>query len=174
MDRMHGTVGVAPANLEVCSALVPDAHGGNMDSLELRAGTTRLLGVNVEGALFSLGDGQARQGEGETCAVAFECAMDTVVILDQIRGRPTPWPRIESDIHVMSTGSARPWRTPSGSPRPVPCSGWRTSTGSSLASVCDTNDTSDIRQQWPPERPGPLAEVLELLREVGPAYLAGR
>lgn len=171
---MPGTVGVAPANLEVCSALVPDAHGGNIDSLELRAGTTRLLGVNVEGALSSLGDGQARQGEGENCAVAFECAMDTVVILDLIRGRPTPWPWIESGIHVMSTGSASPWRTPSGSPRPVPCRGWRTTTGTPLANVCDTNDTSDTRQQWPPERPGPLAAVHEPLREVGPAYLAGR
>ena len=32
MDPMHGTVGVAPANLEVRSALVPDAFGGNMDT----------------------------------------------------------------------------------------------------------------------------------------------
>src|SRR3984885_12771307 len=30
MVPMHGTVGVAPANLEVRSALVPDAYGGNM------------------------------------------------------------------------------------------------------------------------------------------------
>lgn len=65
MDPMHGTVGVAPANLEVRSALVPDAHGGNMDSPEMRAGVTCYLGVNVEGALLSLGDGHARQGEGD-------------------------------------------------------------------------------------------------------------
>ena len=67
MDPMHGTVGVAPANLEVRSALVPDAFGGNMDTPEMRAGVTCYLGVNVEGALLSLGDGHARQGEGETC-----------------------------------------------------------------------------------------------------------
>jgi acetamidase/formamidase len=108
MDPMHGTVGVAPANLEVRSALVPDAHGGNMDTPEMRAGTTCYLGVNVEGALFSLGDGHARQGEGETCGVAVECAMNTVVIVDLIKGVSTPWPRIESDEYVMSTGSARP------------------------------------------------------------------
>ena len=53
MDPMHGTVGVAPANLEVRSALVPDAHGGNMDTPEMRAGVTCYLGVNVEGALVS-------------------------------------------------------------------------------------------------------------------------
>src|SRR5439155_1529107 len=53
MDPMHGTVGVAPANLEVRSALVPDAHGGNMDTPEMRAGVTCYLGVNVPGALVS-------------------------------------------------------------------------------------------------------------------------
>jgi acetamidase/formamidase len=108
MDPMHGTVGVAPANLEVRSSLVPDAHGGNMDTPEMRAGVTCYLGVNVPGALLSLGDGHARQGEGETCGVAVECAMETVVIVDLIKGRPCPWPRLESDTHLMTTGSARP------------------------------------------------------------------
>ncbi len=75
MDPMHGTVGVAPANLDVRSALTPGAHGGNMDTPEMRAGITCFLGVNVDGALFSLGDGHARQGEGETCGVAVEFAM---------------------------------------------------------------------------------------------------
>ena len=72
MSPMHGTVGVAPAGGEVRSALVPDAFGGNMDTPEMRAGTTCYLGVNVDGALLSLGDGHARQGEGETCGVAVE------------------------------------------------------------------------------------------------------
>ena len=105
---MHGTVGVAPASLEVRSALVPDAFGGNMDTPEMRAGVTCYLGVNVEGALFSLGDGHARQGEGETCGVAVECAMNTVLAVDLIKGRPCAWPRLESDTHLMSAGSARP------------------------------------------------------------------
>lgn len=108
LDPMHGTVGVAPANLEVRSALVPDAHGGNLDSPEMRAGVTCYLGVSVEGAMFSLGDGHARQGEGETCGVAVETAMNTVIVIDLIKGRSTPWPRIESDSHLMSLGSARP------------------------------------------------------------------
>jgi acetamidase/formamidase len=49
LDPMHGTVGVAPASFEARSSLVPDAHGGNMDTPEMRAGTTCYLGVNVEG-----------------------------------------------------------------------------------------------------------------------------
>ncbi|WP_375490744.1 acetamidase/formamidase family protein [uncultured Jatrophihabitans sp.] len=108
MSPMHGTVGVAPANLEVRSALVPDAHGGNLDTPEMRAGVTCYLGVNVEGAMLSIGDGHARQGEGETCGVAAECAMDTVLVVDLIKGTPCPWPRLESDTHLISTGSTRP------------------------------------------------------------------
>jgi acetamidase/formamidase len=108
LDPMHGTVGVAPASFEARSSLVPDAHGGNMDTPEMRAGTTCYLGVNVEGALFSIGDGHCRQGEGETCGVAVEAAMNTVIAIDLVKGRPTPWPRLENDSHVMSAGSARP------------------------------------------------------------------
>jgi amidase len=108
MDPMHGTVGVAPAALEARSALVPDAHGGNLDTPEMRAGVTAYFGVNVEGALFSLGDGHARQGEGEACGTGVEVAMNTVLIVDLIPGVLTPWTRLESDEHLMSVGAARP------------------------------------------------------------------
>jgi acetamidase/formamidase len=108
MDPMHGTVGVAPAALEARSALVPDMHGGNLDTPEMRAGVTAYFGVNVEGALFSLGDGHARQGEGEACGTGVEVAMNTVVIVELIPGMATPWPRLESDTYLMSVGAARP------------------------------------------------------------------
>jgi acetamidase/formamidase len=108
LDPMHGTVGVAPPLGEVRSSLTPGSWGGNMDTPEMRAGSTCYLGVNVPGALLSLGDGHARQGEGETCGVAVECAMDTVAVIDLIKGVPTAWPRIEDDGWLMTTGSARP------------------------------------------------------------------
>ena len=108
LEPMHGTVGVAPASLEARSSLVPDAHGGNMDTPEMRAGATCYLGVNVEGALLSIGDGHYRQGEGESCGVAVEGAMNTVVAVEVVKGADTPWPRIENDDYIMSTGSARP------------------------------------------------------------------
>jgi acetamidase/formamidase len=34
--------------------------------------------------------------------------MDTVLVVDLIKGRATPWPRLEDADHIMSTGSARP------------------------------------------------------------------
>jgi acetamidase/formamidase len=79
-----------------------------MDTPEMRTGVTCYLGVNVEGAMFSLGDGHARQGEGETCGVAVEAAMDTVIAIDLIKGRTTPWPRLENDGYIITTGSGRP------------------------------------------------------------------
>jgi acetamidase/formamidase len=111
---MLGTVGVAPAGGEVRSSLVPDRFGGNMDTPEVRAGATVYLGVNVEGAMFSVGDGHYRQGEGEACGTAVEGAMTTTFIVDLIKGGGPGWPRIEDDQSWMTVGSSRPledsWR----------------------------------------------------------------
>ncbi|MEV6925559.1 acetamidase/formamidase family protein [Dactylosporangium sp. NPDC051485] len=108
LDPMLGTVGVAPAADEVRSSIVPDVHGGNLDTPELRAGTSLYLGVNVPGAMFSLGDGHARQGQGEVCGVGVETAMHVTVAVDVIKGVPTPCPRIETDYQLISIGAARP------------------------------------------------------------------
>ncbi|GAB3881291.1 acetamidase/formamidase family protein [Terrabacter terrigena] len=108
MAPMHGTVGVAPPLQEVRSSLTPGSWGGNMDTPEMKVGTTCYLGVNVEGAMLSFGDGHARQGEGETCGVAVECAMDSTVLVDLVKRTMTPWPRLETDEHIMTVGSAKP------------------------------------------------------------------
>jgi len=111
---MLGTVGVAPAGHEVRSSLVPDRFGGNMDTPQMRAGTTCFLGVNVEGALFSIGDGHYRQGEGEACGTAVEGAMTTTLIVDLVKRAAPGWPRLEDDECLMTVGSSRPledaWR----------------------------------------------------------------
>ena len=114
VEPMLGTVGVAPAGGEVRSSLVPDRFGGNMDTPQMRPGTTCFLGVNVEGALFSVGDGHYRQGEGEACGTAVEGAMTTTLIVELIKGGAPVWPRLEDDDHWMTVGSSRPledaWR----------------------------------------------------------------
>jgi acetamidase/formamidase len=114
-NPMLGTVGVAPAGREVRSSLVPDMFGGNMDTPEMKPGVTCYLQVNVEGALFSVGDGHYRQGEGESCGTAVEGAMDVTLLVELNKGAPAPlWPRIESDTHYVVVGSSRPledaWR----------------------------------------------------------------
>jgi acetamidase/formamidase len=108
LDPMLGTLGVAPADGEVRSSIVADRHGGNLDTPELRAGTTVYLGVNVPGALLAFGDGHARQGQGEVCGVGVECAMRVSLAVEVIKGVRTPWPRIETDHQLISIGAARP------------------------------------------------------------------
>jgi acetamidase/formamidase len=114
LEPMLGTVGVAPTGGEARSSLVPDRFGGNMDTPQMRAGSTVFLGVNVEGAMFSIGDGHYRQGEAEACGTAVEGAMTTTLIVELIKGGAPAWPRIEDDTHWMTVGSSRPledaWR----------------------------------------------------------------
>ncbi|MDC0773767.1 acetamidase/formamidase family protein [Streptomyces sp. HD] len=111
---MLGTVGVAPSAGEVRSSLAAGGYGGNLDTPEMRAGATCYLGVNVEGALFSVGDGHYRQGEGESCGTAVEGAMNTTLVVDLIKGGAPAWPRIENDDFLITLASARPledaWR----------------------------------------------------------------
>ncbi len=108
LQPFHGTVGVAPAADEVRNVLVPEAFGGNMDTPEACTGATIYLGVNVPGALFSLGDGHYTMGEGELCGVAVEGAMTTLLTIEVIKGIYCEWPRIESDEAIMVAGSYRP------------------------------------------------------------------
>ncbi len=76
-----GTIGVAPAEPGAHPILPPSRWGGNLDTKHLRAGSTLYLPVGVEGALFSLGDTHAAQGDGEVCGTAIETAMDVTVRL---------------------------------------------------------------------------------------------
>ncbi|WP_329482913.1 acetamidase/formamidase family protein [Kribbella sp. NBC_01484] len=114
LEPMLGTVGLAPAAFEARSSLVPDVFGGNMDTPEMRAGATCYLKVNVEGALFSIGDGHYRQGEGESCGTAVEGAMNVVLIVELLKTPGPTWPRIENDDYLAVVGSSRPledaWR----------------------------------------------------------------
>jgi acetamidase/formamidase len=71
-----GTIGVAPAQPGEHSVLPPTRWGGNLDTKHLTAGATLFLPVGVEGALLSIGDTHAAQGDGEVCGTAIESAMD--------------------------------------------------------------------------------------------------
>jgi acetamidase/formamidase len=108
LDPMIGTLGVAPAGGEVRPTTVNGLHGGNIDTPLLRAGTTVFLPVNVPGALFALGDGHARQGEGEACGTGIECAMQVTLVVDVVKGVSIPGPRLQTDTHIGSIGCARP------------------------------------------------------------------
>jgi acetamidase/formamidase len=70
-----GTMGNALDIEGVHLPFPPHAGGGNMDTRHLTVGTVLWLPVHCEGALFSVGDPHAAQGDGEVCVSALECPM---------------------------------------------------------------------------------------------------
>jgi acetamidase/formamidase len=75
-----GVMGMPPDQPGIHSTVPPRATGGNIDCKELVAGSTLYLPIVVPGALFSVGDGHAAQGDGEVGSTAIECPMERVTL----------------------------------------------------------------------------------------------
>ncbi len=88
-----GTIGVAPAAPGLQEVINPRRVGGNMDTRDLTEGTILYLPVEVEGALLSIGDGHAAQGDGEVCGTAIESPFKLTVKLELEKGGAPPFPR---------------------------------------------------------------------------------
>jgi amidase len=103
-----GCIGVAPADGEARSSVVPAEFGGNMDAPEVSAGNTLYLPVNVPGALLFMGDGHAAMGDGEVAGSAIEIALKVRIRVRVIKGKAIAWPRFENDHEIMAAGIYRP------------------------------------------------------------------
>ncbi|MBZ5550786.1 MAG: acetamidase/formamidase family protein [Acidobacteriia bacterium] len=108
LHPFFGCIGVAPANGEARSSIVPAEFGGNMDAPEASVGNTLYLPVNVKGALFYIGDGHAAMGDGEVAGTAIEVPLHARVQLSVIKGKTIRWPRFENDQAIMAVGAYRP------------------------------------------------------------------
>jgi acetamidase/formamidase len=86
-------MGVAPAEPGPHSVVPPRRVGGNLDIRDLTAGTTLYLPVEVAGALFSVGDTHAAQGDGEVCGTAIESRMDVALRFEVEKGANLLMPR---------------------------------------------------------------------------------
>ena len=85
LSPFMGLLGVAPEEEGVHSTSPPRYCGGNIDCKELVRGSSLFLPISVEGALFSVGDGHALQGDGESSGTAIECPMDLVDLTLSVR-----------------------------------------------------------------------------------------
>jgi len=100
-----GSVGVAPrAALGKVPSALPGPWGGNIDNKELVAGTRLFLPIFNEGALFSIGDGHACQGDGEVDSFALETGLDASLRLTIRRDMTLNVPRIETPTHHILMG----------------------------------------------------------------------
>jgi acetamidase/formamidase len=80
-----GVMGMPPNEPGVHITAPPRPCGGNIDCKELVEGSTLYLPISVPGALFSVGDGHAAQGDGEVSRTAIECPMDVVDLTFNLR-----------------------------------------------------------------------------------------
>ena len=192
LEPFLGTIGVAPAANEARNVLVPEAFGGNMDSPGgARRARPSISGVNVEGALFSIGDGHYTMGEGEVCGVAVEGAMKTVLTIEVLKGVYCEWPRLENDESIMVAGSYRPledafriahtqlirWICAETEPvRDGHLPAGHPGIASPIANVCDANYTivAKMPKRYLPRGIRWMGDTHNRLRDVGAAVRATR
>ncbi|MFH1821564.1 MAG: acetamidase/formamidase family protein, partial [Methanobacteriota archaeon] len=100
-----GILGVAPPGGRITSITI-GTHGGNMDNKELVASSKVYLPVHVDGALFSIGDGHACQGDGEVDITALETCLRGVIQLNVIKGSKITYPMAETKENYILTAVA--------------------------------------------------------------------
>lgn len=74
--RLHfGTMSVAPKEADVVDSVPPSYYGGNIDDWRVTEGATMYYPVSVPGALLSVGDPHAGQGDSELNGTAIETSV---------------------------------------------------------------------------------------------------
>jgi acetamidase/formamidase len=100
-----GCMGVAPPpEAGRISSGPPGVHAGNLDNKELVAGTTLFIPVHARGALFSVGDGHAAQGNGEVDITALETSLHGTLQFVVRKDLKLRWPRAETPTHYIVMG----------------------------------------------------------------------
>ncbi len=100
-----GILGVAPASKRITSSTVGN-HGGNLDNKDLVAGAKLYLPIHVDGALFSVGDAHACQGDGEVNITALETCARGLIRLSVKKGHKLKWPMAETRENYILMGFA--------------------------------------------------------------------
>jgi acetamidase/formamidase len=103
--RPHlGTAGVAPDVRGRVSTIPPGSHGGNIDNWRIGAGATMFYPVQVDGALFSIGDPHISQGDGEISGTAIEASLDVIFQVFVRRDFTFPSPLLQTPEFWMTHG----------------------------------------------------------------------
>jgi acetamidase/formamidase len=97
-----GVMGVALAEHGAHSTMPPRRVGGNMDVRQLTAGSTLYLPIEVDNALFSVGDAHAAQGDGEVCITATETGLIGTFELHVRGDMSLEWPLAETATHMIT------------------------------------------------------------------------
>lgn len=104
-NPMIGVIGVAPAGDPIPTG-TPHDHGGNMDTHDIKAGSTVYFPVFVEGALLAMGDLHAAMGDGEIGGTGIEVSGEIAVAVDVIKTFSLPCPLLKTDNELAFLASA--------------------------------------------------------------------
>ena len=90
----------------------PRENCGNADAKQLTKGSRLLIPINVEGALYSVGDGHFAQGDSECCITAIEMGATAIVRFALHKGEATRknirWPRFAHPGYFLPPEWAAP------------------------------------------------------------------
>jgi acetamidase/formamidase len=114
IEPFPGVVGVAPADEGPHSTVPPRRVGGNLDVKQLTAGSTLWLPVEVDGALLSVGDIHAAQGDGEICVNAIETGGRVTLRLTVRRDVDLSSPELRTQGGLTPRANTRPWHATTG------------------------------------------------------------
>jgi acetamidase/formamidase len=100
-----GSIGVAPPlSSGRISSRPPGFHGGNLDNKELTCGSKIFIPVHTKGALLSIGDGHALQGDGEVSGTAVETSLCGLIKIKVRKDMEIKWPIAETPTHIVTMG----------------------------------------------------------------------
>lgn len=88
-----GLIALAPREADLVDSVPPAYFGGNIDNRRAGKGAALYLPVSVPGALLSIGDPHAAQGDSELCGTAIECSLTGVfqIVLHKNGARAAPF-----------------------------------------------------------------------------------
>ena len=100
------------SRLRACAPFRPRDNCGNVDAKQLTKGSRLFIPVNVEGALYSVGDGHFAQGDAECCGTAIEMGATCVVRFrlhpGEAAAKRIVWPRFAHSGYFAPAESAVP------------------------------------------------------------------
>jgi acetamidase/formamidase len=106
LTPMLGCVGVAPYWNQAIGTSDLGPFGGNLDYNQVREGVTLYLPVYQAGALLTVGDGHAVQGDGEITGQGLETSMEVEFTVELIRNQLLDQAWAENDEFIMVSGVA--------------------------------------------------------------------
>jgi acetamidase/formamidase len=114
LEPFHGVMGVALAEAGVHVTMPPRRVGGNLDVKQLTVGATLWLPIEVDQALFSVGDAHAAQGDGEVCITAIETGMTSTLRFTLRRDFSLAGPEFQTAGPLTQKTNTAPWYATTG------------------------------------------------------------